>query len=175
MLHVAKSVTINRPRQEVYDFWRTLDRLPEFMIHLESVTTGPGGRSHWVAQAPGGSVEWDAEITEDRPGELLSWQSIEGADVPNGGSVRFADAPADRGTELHVALHYDPPGGSAGALFAKLFGEEPGQQLRDDLRRFKQVMETGEVVRSDGSPAGAGEGAAAERPAQAAAGHGGRS
>jgi uncharacterized membrane protein len=120
------------------------------MIHLESVTTGPGGRSHWVAKAPGGSVEWDAEITEDQPGELLSWQSIEGADVANGGSVRFADAPGDRGTEIHVALHYDPPGGTAGAMVAKLFGEEPSQQLLDDLRRFKQVMETGEVVRSEG-------------------------
>jgi len=174
MLYVAKSVTINRPRQEVYDFWRALDRLPEFMIHLEAVTTGPGGRSHWVAKAPGGSVEWDAEITEDQPGELLSWQSVEGADVANGGSVRFADAPADRGTEIHVALHYDPPGGTAGAMVAKLFGEEPSQQLLDDLRRFKQVMETGEVVRSEGSLAGAGEGATAERPAQAV-GRGGQS
>jgi uncharacterized membrane protein len=174
MLYVAKSITINRPRQEVYDFWRALERLPEFMIHLESVTISRDGRSHWVAKAPGGTVEWDAEITEDRPGELLSWQSVEGSDVPNGGSVRFADAPADRGTEIHVALHYDPPGGSAGAMVAKLFGEEPGQQLVDDLRRFKQVMETGEVVLSEGSPAGAGEGATNERPAQAV-GSGGRS
>ena len=174
MLYVAKSVTINRPRYEVYEFWRVLERLPEFMIHLQSVTTTGDGRSHWVAKAPGGSVEWDAEIVEDQPGELLSWQSIDGSEVSNGGSVRFADAPTDRGTEIHVVLHYDPPGGSAGAMVAKLFGEEPGQQLLDDLRRFKQVMETGEVVRSEGSLAGAGEGASNERPAQAV-GSGGRS
>src|SRR4030095_3952594 len=145
MLHVAKSVTVKRPRQEVYDFWRGLERLPEFMIHLESVTITRDGRTHWVAKAPGGSVEWDAEVIEDRPGELASWQSIPGSNVPNGGSVRFADAPADRGTELRVTLHYAPPGGSAGAMVAKLFGAEPSQQLLDDLRRFKQVMETGEV------------------------------
>jgi uncharacterized membrane protein len=95
-------------------------------------------------------------------------RSLEGSEVPNGGSVRFTDAPADRGTEVHVDLHHDPPAGSAGAIVAKLFGEEPGQQLRDDLRRFKQVMETGEVVRSDGSLEGAGQGAAKQRPAQAA-------
>ena len=169
MLHVAKSVTINRPRREVYDFWRAFDRFPEFMIHLESVTTRADGRSHWVAKAPGGSVEWDAEITDDRPGEILSWESVAGSEIPNGGTVRFVDAPADRGTEIHVALHYDPPGGSAGAMVAKLFGEEPIQQLVDDLRRFKQVMETGEVVRSEGSLLGAGEGASNERPAQAVA------
>jgi uncharacterized membrane protein len=167
MLHVAKSVTVKRPRQEVYDFWRALERLPEFMIHLESVTITRDGRTHWVAKAPGGSVEWDAEVIEDRPGELVSWQSIPGSNVPNGGSVRFADAPADRGTEIRVTLHYDPPGGSAGAMVAKLFGAEPSQQLLDDLRRFKQVMETGEVLRSEGSMAGAGEGATNERPAQA--------
>ena len=174
MPYVAKSVTINRPRQEVYEHWRALDRLPEFMIHLESVTITADGRSHWVAKAPGGTVEWDAEITEDEPGVVLSWESIEGSDVPNGGSVRFAAAPADRGTEVHVMLRYDPPGGSAGAMVAKLFGEEPSQQLLDDLRRFKQVMETGEVVRSEGSLEGAGEGATRERPAQAV-GTGGRS
>lgn len=174
MQYVTKSVTINRPRQDVYAFWRNLERLPEFMIHLESVTALTNGRSHWVAKAPRGTVEWDAEIIEDRPGEVLAWQSLEGSDVPNGGTVRFADAPGDRGTEVHVRLQYDPPGGSAGATVARLFGEEPQQQLVDDLRRFKQVMETGEVVRSDGSPAGAGEGATNERPAQAV-GSGGRS
>lgn len=170
MLHVAKSITINRPRQEVYEFWRGFERLPEFMIHLQSVTTTADGRSHWVVKAPGGSVEWDAEVTDDRPGELLAWESLDGSDVPNRGTVTFADAPGDRGTELHVALQYDPPGfSSSGAVVAKMFGEEPSQQLTDDLRRFKQVMETGEVVLSEGSPQGAGEGATNERPAQAAA------
>jgi uncharacterized membrane protein len=165
MLHFSKSVTVKRARQEVYDFWRELDRLPDFMFHLEKVTiTGPG-RTHWVAKGPAGPVEWDAEITDDRLGEVIAWRSLEGSDVPNGGSVRFTDAPADRGTEVHVDLHYDPIAGKAGATFAKLFGEEPRQQLRDDLRRFKQVMETGEVVRSDGSLQGAGT--PTQRPAQA--------
>ena len=167
MLHVVKSVTINRPRQEVYEFWRDLEHLPTFMIHLEAVTSSGDLRSHWVANVPAGRVEWDAEIIEDRPGEIIAWQSVEGSAVPNGGSVRFTDAPADRGTEVHVDLHYDPPAGRAGAMVAKLFGEEPQQQLRDDLRRFKQVMETGEVVRSDGSLEGAGQGATTQRPAQA--------
>jgi uncharacterized membrane protein len=167
MLHVIKSVTINRPRQEVYEFWRDLEHLPTFMIHLEAVTSSGARRSHWVARAPAGRVEWDAETIEDRPGEIIAWRSLEGTDVPNGGSVRFSDAPADRGTEVHVDLHYDPPAGSAGALVATLFGEEPHQQLRDDLRRLKQVMETGEVVRSDGSPEGAGQGVSKQRPAQA--------
>jgi uncharacterized membrane protein len=167
MQRVNKSVTINRPRQEVYEFWRDFANLPAFMIHLEAVTTEGVGRSHWVAKAPGSRVEWDAEVIEDRVGEIVSWQSLPGSDIPNGGSVRFTDAPADRGTEVHVALHYDPPAGSAGAMVAKLFGEEPGQQLRDDLRRFKQVMETGEVVRSDGSLEGAGQGVVKQRAAQA--------
>jgi uncharacterized membrane protein len=167
MKHVTRSVTINRPRQEVYEFWRDLEQLPTFMIHLEAVTSTGDRRSHWVAKAPGGRVEWDAEITEDRPGEIIAWQSVTGSDVPNGGSVRFTDAPADRGTEIHVDLRYDPPAGSAGTKVAKLFGEDPQQQLRDDLRRFKQVMETGEVVRSDGSLEGAGQGATKQRPAQA--------
>ena len=167
MLHVTKSITVNRPRQEVYEFWRDLEHLPTFMIHLEAVTSSGDRRSHWVAKAPGGPVEWDAEIIEDRLGEVIAWQSLEGSEVPNGGSVRFSDAPADRGTEVRVELRYDPPGGTAGATVAKLFGEEPQQQLRDDLRRFKQVMETGEVVRSDGSLEGAGQGATKQRPAQA--------
>jgi uncharacterized membrane protein len=167
MLHVSKSVTINRPRHEVYAFWRDLEHLPTFMIHLQAVTTSSDGRSHWVTAAPGGRVEWDSEIVEDQPGQLISWRSLEGSDVPNGGSVRFAEAPAGRGTEVHVDLHYDPPGGKTGAAVATLFGEEPAQQLRDDLRRFKQVMETGELVRSDGSLEGAGQGAAKQRPAQA--------
>ena len=170
MIHVKKTVTVMKPRAEVYQFWRNLGRLPSFMIHLTSVTEGSQGRSHWVANAPGGSkVEWDAEITGERESELLSWRSLAGSDIQNEGSVRFKDAPADRGTEVQVELSYDAPGGAAGAAIAKWFGEEPSQQLTDDLRRFKQVMETGEVVLSEGSLMGAGEGATAERPAQAPA------
>ena len=170
MIQVTKGVTVMRPRAEVYRFWRQLERLPSFMIHLASVTEVSAIRSHWVAHAPGGTkVEWDAEIVDERENELLSWRSCEGSQIPNAGKVRFTDAPADRGTEVRVELHYDAPGGTAGAAVAKVFGEEPSQQLTDDLRRFKQVMETGEVVVSDGSLLGAGEGAAAERPAQAPA------
>ena len=175
MIHVTKSITLMKPRAEVYRFWRELERLPSFMIHLQSVTAIGKSRSHWVANAPGGAqVEWDADIVAERENELLSWRSVEGSDIQNEGSVRFKDAPADRGTEVRVELSYDAPGGAAGAAIAKWFGEEPSQQLTDDLRRFKQVMETGEVVLSDGSLQGAGEGATAERPAQAPAA-GGRS
>ena len=167
MIHARRSVTINRDRDEVYRYWRELDRLPTFMTHLDSVEQRDDRHSHWVAHAPAGKhVEWDAEIVEDRAGELIQWRSLDGSEVSNGGAVRFMDAPGDRGTEVHVDLHYDPPGGRLGATIAKVFGEEPAQQLRDDLRRFKQVMETGEVVVSEGSPDGAGEGALAERPAR---------
>ena len=170
MIHVTKSVTVMKPRAEVYRFWRQLERLPSFMIHLASVSEVSAIRSHWIANAPGGTkVEWDAEIVDERDNELLSWRSCEGSDIPNAGKVGFTDAPADRGTEVRVDLNYDAPGGAAGAAAARLFGEEPSQQLTDDLRRFKQVMETGEVVLSDGSLMGAGEGASAERPAQAPA------
>jgi len=166
-MRASKSVTINRPRDNVYQFWRDFENLPTFMQHLVSVKATSDGRSHWVAKAPAGTVEWTAEIIEDRAGSLISWRSLAGSDVSNEGSVRFVDAPADRGTEVRVELSYDAPGGSAGALVAKIFGEEPNQQLRDDLRRFKQVMETGEVVKSDGSLEGAGQGVFKQRPAQA--------
>jgi uncharacterized membrane protein len=139
------------------------------MIHLQSVTAVSATRSHWTAKAPGGTdVEWDADIIAERESDLLSWKSVDGSQIQNEGSVRFKDAPADRGTEVEVELSYDAPGGAMGATIAKWFGEEPSQQLTDDLRRFKQVMETGEVVLSEGSLQGTGEGMSAERPAQAA-------
>jgi uncharacterized membrane protein len=167
--HVTRSVTINRPRAEVYDFWRRFENLPRFMYHLQSVTPVSEVRSHWVVRAPGGgTVEWDADIIDDRRDELIVWTSLDDSEIRNGGAVRFADAPGDRGTEVRVDLHYQAPGGSAGVAIAKLLGEEPGQQLRDELRRFKQVMETGEVVLSEGSLQGAGEGVTRERPAQPA-------
>lgn len=149
------AITVNRPREEVYAFWRELENLPRFMFHLESVQAKDGGRSHWVAKAPvGRTVEWDAEVADDVPGELIAWRSLEGATVPNSGSVRFAEAPGGRGTEVTVDIEYRPPGGAMGAAVARLFGEDPMQQLKDDLRRFKQVIETGEVVRSEGTPEG---------------------
>ncbi|HEU0130427.1 MAG TPA: SRPBCC family protein [Mycobacteriales bacterium] len=152
---LTATVTVNRPAADVYAFWRDLENLPTFMAHLESVTVRNGMRSHWVAKAPGGrTVEWDAEITDDSPNRLIAWRSVPSADVANSGSVRFAAAPGGRGTEIRVELDYDMPGGKLGTLVAKLFGEEPEQQVRDDLRRCKQVLETGEVVVSDGSPDG---------------------
>ena len=170
MLQVRRSTTVGRPRDEVYRFWRDLENLPRFMYHVQDVAAGPDGRSHWIANAPAGQrVEWDAEIVEEVPGERLTWRSIEGSSVRHEGTVRFQDAPADRGTEVFVELQYEPPAGNAGAAIARLFGEEPSQQIRDDLRRFKQVMETGEVVLSDGSLQGAGQGPMKQRPAQAPA------
>lgn len=169
MLHVEKAVTIRRPRAEVYSYWRDLEHLAQFMHHVKSVVALSNTRSHWTVAAPGGNVEWDADIVGERAGEFISWRSLEGSEVMNEGTVRFSDAPADRGTEVRVALSYDAPAGSVGAAIAKLFGEAPIQQLTDDLRRFKQVMETGEVVLSEGSLEGAGEGASHERPAQAPA------
>ena len=168
MLYVSKSVTINRPRMEVYQFWRKLEHLPVFMQHLESVREDGPTRSHWVVRGPAGSsIEWDAEITREDPGRALEWHTLEGSEVANEGAVQFVDALGDRGTEVYVKLQYDAPAGSAGAAVAKLFGEEPSQQLRDDLRRLKQVLETGEVVRSEGSLLGAGQGATKQRPAPA--------
>ena len=165
-LKVSKAITVNRSPDEVYAFWRDFGNLPRFMDNVESVTATGEGRSHWKVKAPlGGTVEWDAEIVEDRPGEIISWRSLENADVKNAGTVRFEPAPGGRGTEIHVELEYSPPGGPVGAAIAWLFGEEPSQQTREDLRRFKQVMETGEVVRSEATLDGSGP---KQRPAQPA-------
>lgn len=154
-IRATRTTTINRPASEVYERWRALEELPTFMAHLRSVEQLGGGRSHWIAAAPAGrTVQWDAEIVEDRPGEVLAWRSLDGADVPNHGSVRFAAAPGDRGTEVRVDVEFTPPAGALGAAVARLFGEEPSQQLADDLRRCKQLLEAGHVVRSDGSPDG---------------------
>ena len=167
-MRVTKAITINHPVEEIYAFWRDFENLPRFMYHLQMVEDVGGGRSHWTAKAPGGGhVEWDAEVTEDKPNELIAWRSIgSDDDVENSGVVRFLPAPGDRGTEIIVQMEYDPPGGKAGSLFAKLLGEEPGQQIDDDLRRLKQVIETGEVVRSHGSPEGMGRSILKQHPAQ---------
>jgi uncharacterized membrane protein len=151
-IHVVKSITVNRPPEEVYELWRDLENLPMFMQHLESVRV-TNGRSIWKAKAPAGlTIEWQAELIFDRPNESIGWKSVEGTtSVPNRGVVRFAPAPGDRGTEVTVELKYEPPAGAVGAAFAKLFGEEPSQQVAADLRRLKQVLETGEVVHSDAS------------------------
>ena len=147
---VVQSITINRAPEDVYRFWRRLDNLPQFMKHLESVDVIDQQRSHWKAKGPADkTVEWDAVITEDRPNELIAWRADGKADVYNEGTVRFRSAPGGRGTEVTVDLRYDPPGGVAGVAVAKLLHREPGQQVYDDLRRLKQVLEIGEVVVSD--------------------------
>jgi uncharacterized membrane protein len=151
---VRAAVTIDRSRQEVYAAWRRLEDLPRFMRHLESVTETADGRSHWVATGPGGApVSWDATITDDRPGERIAWAAVPGSQVRNAGVVTFTDAPGGRGTEVRVELAYEPPAGPLGALVAKVTGEEPGLQVPDDLRRFKQLLETGTIaVAKDDAP-----------------------
>jgi len=142
---VGRSVTINRPRQELYDYWRNLAHLPNVLENVERIEVLNATRSHWVVKAPGGgTVEWDSVITEDRSGALIAWVSEEGAEVANSGRIRFADAGA-RGTVVTALLSYDPPAGIIGKTIAKMFQREPAIQARRDLRRFKQLMETGEI------------------------------
>lgn len=154
-IFVRKSITVNMPVELVYGFWHNFENLPRFMNHLESVEVMDSVRSHWKAKAPVGlTVEWDAVMTTDRPNDMIAWQSTDGADIENSGSVQFRPAPNNVGTELTVELRYKPPAGKLGAAIAKLFGEEPEIQIADDLRAFKQVLETGEVVRSDSTELG---------------------
>ncbi|MBG1265955.1 SRPBCC family protein [Nostoc sp. WHI] len=154
-IKVEKTVTINKSADELYRFWHNFENLPTFMKHLKSVRVSNEKRSHWIANAPlGNSVEWDADILEDRENEFISWASVEGADIDNSGFVRFQKAPGDRGTEVKVVLEYNPPGGALGSIVAKLFGEEPEQQIGDELHRFKMLMETGEIATTEGQPSG---------------------
>jgi uncharacterized membrane protein len=161
-IQVERSLTINRPRAEVFAFWRDFENFPRFMEHLESVhilgDKDQSTRSHWVAKGPlQVPVEWQAEIFEERPNELLSWRSLPGSVVENSGTVIFRDAPSGRGTEVKVVIKYKPPAGSAAAAFARLFGKEPGQQIREDLRHFKMILETGEVASTVGQSSGRGK------------------
>jgi uncharacterized membrane protein len=154
-IKVEKTVTIDKPVDELYRFWRDFANLPRFMKHLKHVTVIDEKRSHWIASAPiGNSVEWDAEIVREEENRLIAWASVEGADVENSGFVRFQPAPAGRGTEVKVVLEYSPPGGAIAAAAAKLFGEDAEQQIGDDLRRFKQFMETGEIATLEGQSSG---------------------
>ncbi len=150
IIRTTRSVTVRKPIAEVYAFWRDFENFPRFMRHVESVNKIDERRSQWTAKGPAGtSVEWEAEITEERENELIAWRSVEGSDVHNAGRVTFRKAAGNRGTELHLVLEYDPPFGKLGSKIAMLFREEPGQQAQDDLRHFKQVMEIGEIVLSD--------------------------
>jgi uncharacterized membrane protein len=140
---VQKVIAIDRPAEDLYEFWRRFENLPQFMRHLEEVRQTGQNRSHWRAKGPAGtSVEWDSETVDDRPGELISWRSLAGADLENAGSVRFERAPGGRGTFVRVTMEYYPPGGFFGASVARLLGEDPEIQVQRALYRFKQVMES---------------------------------
>lgn len=157
-IKVQRSVMVNKPREQLYRIWRNFENLPRFMLHLNRVdvdeSTG-GKRSHWVAKAPfRREVEWDSEVTEESENEYIAWRSLPGSLVQSMGNVSFVDAPGGRGTIVHVTMEYKPPAGSLGAAVAKLLGEEPALQVREDLRHFKQIMETGEIASVEGQPSG---------------------
>lgn len=148
-IHVYETITINRPAEELFRFWRDFSNLPRFMDHLEHVRTLSPTRSVWTAKAPAGMrVTWEAEIINEVDGVLIGWKSTENADVATAGSVRFVPT-LDGATEIIVHLQYEPPAGRLGAMIASLFGEEPSQQIRADLRRLKRLIETGDVPRSE--------------------------
>ena len=154
-VNVLESVTINRPLEEMYRFWRNLENLPRFMRHLDSVEKITDTISHWRAKGPAGTVvEWDAEITNEVPNQVIGWRSLEAADVVSAGSVNFDTAAGGHGTRVTVHLQYSPPGGRVGAAVAKLFGRDAETEIREDLRRFKQLVEAGEVPTTVGQPRG---------------------
>lgn len=145
-VHVEKSIVIDKSPEELYSFWRDFENLPRFMDHLESVNNVGLNRWHWVAKGPVGTrPEWDAEIYNEKPNELIAWRSLDGT-VTNAGSVHFEPAPGEPGTQVKVVLNYNAPGGKVSALLAKLFGQEPGQMIEGDLRRLKQILEAEEIA-----------------------------
>jgi uncharacterized membrane protein len=147
---IGRTVSINRSRQEIYSFWRDFRNLPRFMENIESISVADDRRSHWVVSAPGDrTVEWTSVITADEPNQLIAWTSDEGASVRNSGQIEFRDSSNGRGTIVTATIVYHPPGGALGKAIAKLFQREPNIQARRDLRRFKQLMETGEVSTSE--------------------------
>jgi uncharacterized membrane protein len=159
---VLRSITVGRPVGEVYEFWNDFANFPRFMQHVQSIEVLDDKRSRWLATGPAGTrAEWVAEIVERRANELIAWQTVEEPTLYHTGKVTFQAAPRDEGTVVTVEMRYAPPGGPLGAALLKLFRKEPGQQVGDDLRRFKQVMEIGEVLHSDASAA---PGVAAARP-----------
>jgi uncharacterized membrane protein len=152
-----RALTIHRPASELYSFWRRLENLPQIMRHLKSVTQLDEGRSHWIAAGPMGmEVSWDAEIHNEAPGRMIAWRSLPGSEVDTAGSVHFDELASGRGTEVRVSLKYNPPGGAIGSGIAWLMGEDPQREIEEDLRRFKQRMETGEVATVEGQPSGRG-------------------
>jgi uncharacterized membrane protein len=154
-IRITKVVTVNRPPEDLYRFWRDFQNLPSVMSHLESVQVMDETRSHWTANAAAGmTIEWDAEIVDDQPGKRIAWRSPDGAALSNSGTIEFKRAAGDRGTVVRVELTYDPPAGRLGSIIATLLGKDPDQQLQEGLRRFKQRMEAGEIATTDGQSAG---------------------
>ena len=154
-IKVVRATTIRRPASELYAFWRDVPNLMQVIKHAVEITNTAPDVSHWTVSAPGKRrVEWDAEIINDKPDRLIAWRTREGADVANAGSVRFEDAPGDEGTEVTVSLEYNPPGGKLGAAIAKLTRDAASSQIYDALRRFKALMEAGEIPTIEGQPVG---------------------
>jgi uncharacterized membrane protein len=157
-IRVDRSITINRPRAEVYGFWRDLTNLPRFMNHVKFVRLTGDKQSHWVVKGPTNRfVEWDAVIHNEIENELIAWRTLPGSEVDHAGSVRFQDAPGGRGTQIQVELQYNPPAGIVGAVLAKFWGEEPTQQITADLRSLKRILEAGEIPAAAGRPSGSFE------------------
>jgi uncharacterized membrane protein len=153
-LRIRKSVTVNRPVEEVYGFWRNFENLPQFMRHLDSVRNTGEGRSHWKARSTASdvaAVEWDVEVLEDRANELIAWRILGISEISGTGRVQFVAAPGGRGTEVHAEFDYSPPGGPIGAKVARFLRDIPGVKLENDLNLLKQILETGEIVNSDAS------------------------
>lgn len=154
-VRVERSLAINRPPQELYDFWRDVSNLPRVMRHLKSVESREGERSHWVADSVmGETVEWDAEVFNDRPHEMIAWRSLPGGDVDTAGSIHFRSLGHERGTLVEVSMKYTPPGGKLGATVASWLGQGLQQKIDDDLRQFKTMMEAGELPTTSGQPSG---------------------
>jgi uncharacterized membrane protein len=154
-LYFEASIATAKTPDECYRFWRSIENLPRFMSNLESVRALDERRFHWVAKEPVASaLEWDCEITEDRPGAAVAWRTLDGAQVPNAGSVIFEPALQGRGTIVRLSIHYSPVGGQLTAALAKLLRQDPQSQVREDLRRFKQLLESGEIATTHGQPTG---------------------
>lgn len=156
-VHVREAIRLELPIAALYAFWRRLENLPRFMQHVKSVQQD-GGRSHWVATGPAGlQVEWDAELINDEPNKLIAWRSLPGSDVATAGSVNFDRVPDGSATQLTVNLQYTAPGGKAGSVIAAMFGREPSQMIREDLRRLKQLLEAGELAQATAAAVGNGQ------------------
>ena len=151
---LGNTVTIGRPHEQLYEEWRDFTRFPRFMENVESVEKLDEKRSRWTIKAPAGSsVELVTRITEDNPPDSIAWESEPDSGIKAQGRVEFLDAGVGRGTIVRLIMHYDPPAGIVGKGIAKLFQREPKIQSRRDLRRFKSLMETGEIA-TNASPSG---------------------